>query len=762
MVIADKISTQELPYWMKQARRGVDWGVLLAMAFSIIVAWPVILQPGLPRTNASENYVFRTDDYAAAIREGYLYPRWSPHVFSGYGAPIPNYYPPGAAYVSALVQVFLTDDPVLAVRMIYAAALCLAGVMTYVYVTRRAGARAGLLASIIYIYSPYVGLVAPHILGDLSGVIALCLLPSLLWAVDRLLILNRPFDVAWVSLIAAGLMFTDPRIALVGFLLAIFILIWHLLTTDSTVPWFLAVLACLIGICIAAPYWFSALLEYDAVRWRAPQGYSYHPVMLGELLSIMRQVDLAELKPTPQFTIGQVALFVSSLGVFGLAITRKFQAFQIIFLIAAIVLVVGLVVFSTQVWLFGPLMLCLSVVSTASLSIRSRIPERWQRLFLPGLLIFVLIGSLPVWLAFPWSDSFGDTSPTAQIDYEQQGYGIAVLPPDVGIPLTISETLPPNRYLISGYQTDNVNKIGPGQITASALANLLAHNTHSDLFQLRIIDPVRFDILTAYFPGWRATVDGVPVNLSRDDETGLMRVSLPRTLNSELWIGLEATPVRTAGWVIFWGMVAIDMILIWGRLRNRRPLEDDLDLLVITEARLLGVLLVVFVFIILLFATPFSPLPVYVRPGYALDNKLSVRSRTNVGLEVLALEINRTSFRPGEDLDFRLFWRVLRRSRENYQVRVFLLPIGEQTRLDETDYRHPGNYPTSRWITDRYVTDPYHLSLPVTMPFGEYQIGVEAVVCNPVCVSQNHLTFFDPSGNSLGQNLILPMKITVE
>jgi hypothetical protein len=251
---------EELPYWMRQALRGVDWGVLLVVALSLAMAWPFILQPGLPHTNASENYVYRAADYAQSLQEGRIYPRWAAHALGGYGAPIPHYYPPGAGYSAGFVQVFLTGDAVTAVRIVYIAAICLCGSMMYVFVTRRAGSAAGVLAATLYVASPYVGMTAPHVLGDLPGVMALALLPTLLWAVDRLMILNRSHDVALVALTVAAFMLTSPRDAVPAFALAALLMAWHIGAVNRRTRWPLVLMAFLLGIGMAAFFWLPVLL----------------------------------------------------------------------------------------------------------------------------------------------------------------------------------------------------------------------------------------------------------------------------------------------------------------------------------------------------------------------------------------------------------------------------------------------------------------------------------------------------------------------
>ena len=62
------ITPQDLPFWMRQATRGWDWGLMLAAAFALLAAWPFVLQTGLPRTNTNENHVFMAQDFGDALR----------------------------------------------------------------------------------------------------------------------------------------------------------------------------------------------------------------------------------------------------------------------------------------------------------------------------------------------------------------------------------------------------------------------------------------------------------------------------------------------------------------------------------------------------------------------------------------------------------------------------------------------------------------------------------------------------------------------
>ncbi|MBC7814372.1 MAG: glycosyltransferase family 39 protein [Burkholderiales bacterium] len=772
-----EIPEHELPHWMRQARRGFDWGLLIVFAFSVIAAWPFILQPGLPRTNASENYAFRTANYAAAIQEGYLYPRWSPHVLGGYGAPIPNFYPPAAPYSAALIQVLFTNDAVLASRWIYILAFCLAGPAVYALVRRRADAEAGVLAAILYLFCPYVGLTAPHLLGDLPGALGLALLPALLWRVDRLLLRDRSPDFLLAVLMAALLLLTDIRIACVGLVLAAILIGWHSAFQDRRAPWKLALAALALGILLASFFIFPALLEQSAVRWQfepaAPGTNGALGLTLSGLFTPANQIDTGELLPVPQLTIGAVGLLFTLLGSVGIGLAMRQRAYmdvRTLYLAAGgIIIVIALLIFPHEIWMLGPIMLCLSVGGSGALCLARRFVPRWQRLALPAFLIVALIGSLTTWLAPRWPAVSTDTSAEAQIRYEQQGYGLAVMPPHAPAPITIASTLDLDRSLISSYLSGNVTKIAmqSSQPNAGLQISVLAHTGHADRFQLRLPATSTLEILTAYFPGWEATLNGAPVELSEDEQTGLMQVTLPAIRDGILQVSLGPTPTRTQGWALTWLALGLVMLFTIRRLRAQKQggiFYDDLHFLSKPQARLLAVILLSFGLIIGLFAIPTAPLRMRPSPGYALEGSISLRSRTDSGLSLLAYRVSSApdaQYRPGEAVPLTLYWHTLRSLPENYRAQVVLIDTLSGTRWYQSELRDPGDYPTRRWNTNQYVRDNYLISTPPEIPGGTYLIAIDVYTCAPDCLRENRLTFFDTIGGYLGQTLVLPTLVTI-
>ena len=739
------ITHNDLPIWMQKTMRGTDWGVLIVLAFSLLAAWSLLLQPGLPRTNASEHYVYRAADYARSFSEGRLFPRWSPDALNGYGAPIPHFYPPGEAYLPALITVFITGDATRAVKLVFAGALILAGEAVYAFVTRRSGAAAGVIAALLYVYSPYVGLTVPHLLGDLPGMISLALIPALLWSVDRLLRVNRPLDLVYVTMFTAALILTAPSAALVGWVLAAALVIY---TRPSISSIYQTLCAGALGLMASAFYWLPALVEANAVQWYErplafPQALSFT-----ELITPVMRLDPNALTQAPQFTLG-LALVGFSLASLPLVIRRN--GFHRLFLLLGAGLgVLALTVLREEVWLLGIITLCLSIGASVIVN--------WSksRLLLPILCGLILGTAAPISIAPRWTESPIDTSPQAQIEYEQQGFGIAVLPPGEALPSLVPPTTPANRALIAGYENGQVIKVeqNPG-----AQIGILEHGTHQDRLQVQTFAPVTLNVLTADFPGWTAHFDGATLPISHA-ENGLILVNLADGARGELTITLGSTTARAFAWIITWA--ALLLLVLVTVQRSRTVGEEHYqppELLNVGQARLLAVLLIGFTAMLALVALPSAPLADRVPPDDGLTGSVALDNHTSEGIELTAYHAEKTAFEPGEPIDLTLYWQTTQQLSENYRVRVSLLDLTTGAFRQRTTFREPGGYPTMRWLPNLYVPDSYSIRLGETIPVGRYSPTLE--VCPADCTAGSRLSFTREDGGAYGQVLVLPIILTV-
>lgn len=741
------LANEDLPRWMRQARRGWDWGLLLALALGLLAAWPFLLQPGLPHTNASENHAFMAADYAAALQEGRLYPRWSAFAQQGYGAPIPHYYPPAPAYAAALFEVLLTNDAVVAVRALYVTAFCLAGAALYGLARQRASAQAGLIAAALFVFSPYFGHTAPHILGDLPAVTGVALLAALLWRVDHLLWANSARDIALVAFLTAALTLTHPPLAAVGAGLAALLTLYAASRRQRPVPWALVGLSAVIGIGIAAFYWLPALAEQSLVAWQERPRIIAPRTLPETLLSPLPLIDLAELVPRARLTLGPLAAVLAAAGAAAAVAARRAAGFHTLFLLSGAGAAAAAALLPAETWLVGVAALCAAVAAGGAAALRERLPPRTRRLAAPALLAAIITVSAPVWLAPRWPDTPDNFTPAAQLHYEQQGAGIAVLPPGAPLPTTLPAA-PPSRT-----PGDIANRI----VRASGLqASVVQGGTHTLRLQVSTNTAQRINLLMAYFPGWQAWSEGGSLALMPDPQTNLIQVQVP-VMSGEVQLTLGPTPPRQRGWLVSLGAFAVLAALVWRRSRRGGPDSGDVPLLPVAEARLLALTLATSAALIPLFAAPFSPLTLHARPGHGLDGAISLRDRTDAGLEAIAFRLEQGSREPGGELRLTLYWRTLRLLDENYQVQVSLYDITRGALHYQTVLRAPGDYPTRRWQPYQYVADPYIIPLAPGLPPDDYQLTVEVYACRPNCDPSTRLSFFDSSGQPLGQALNLPI-----
>jgi hypothetical protein len=758
------IREEDLPTWMRQANRRVDLGILIVIVISLAVAWSFIVFPGLPRNNATESYVFRAADTAATLKEGRLYPRWSPHALNGYGAPIPNYYPPAAPYAAAFVDVMFTGDTVLAVRLVFILSLLFAGSMVYVLVMRRVNAASGILAAILYVYSPYVGLTAPHLTGDLTDVLCLALVPMLLWAVNRLLYRHQPIDFALVVFTSAALLMAQPAQWLTGILFAGLLVAIYYFDLKPRRPFMIVIGALAVSICLAAIYWLPALAEMDAVTWAdSPVNVPSLALHLGEFFQPAGQIDPSAMLNVPQFTIGTAALLFGAASA-GVMLWQKPSGirFQWLFLITGAALIpFALFVAPHATWLTGMINLCLAIGGSGVLYARNRLTESGGRIYLAALLIVAILMAIPVWFTTTPREDSGAFSPAAQIRFEQQGYGIAVLPPGAPVPTTLQPNTPVSRLLVNGYTSDNVNRFSDNP-TLQNSASVLLEGTHIHQFQVRSIENTVVTLLNAYFPGWQAYLSGVPLTTAAAPQTGLVEVVLPRVVDGDFVLILTDTPPRTAASVVSGLALIVTILITMLRFRRSQPaLYQRLHLLSPAEARLIAVVLALLGGLAFLSYQSIVPLQIRAQGQYALRDGTLLRSRSDAGLEAYYYRLDKTDYQRGGTIELTLYWQASQLLSANYKTSLSLRDISTGSTWYMTEPRHPGFYPARRWLRNMYVPDSYSIPISPDAPAGRYVIAIEVYRCDPDCNPDNRLNFFASNGNPVGPVLTLPRILIV-
>jgi len=755
MNAAPAIPEDQLPDWMKQALRGVDWGVLIVMLLRLGLSLAIWWQSdGLPRTYWGDSTMFRAADVAQALREGRLYPRWSPHALRGYGAPIAHFSSPAAPYLIGLLSLILDDDLILAARLLGTGALVMSGAAVYSLVARRSQATLGLVAALLYVFSPMNALIAPRIQGDFATVLALALWPALLWALDRLSNATSAWDEWAAALISAVLWLCDPRMALAGVALGLLDGLIRWKTLRATI-WPLS-----LGLGLAAFYWLPAFAEAPSVTWSDnPLPAFSHPFHWADLLAAPRQLDPAALLQPMQYSLGWANLALTALAI---AAHRRLpdNARRMVALyggLALLMLVSAPWWMSAQPWLLGLVALALALVGAQALHLRQFLTDMSQRLALAMACLSILSVNAAVWLSPPPPSSDQRYTPLDQITYEIQGFGVATLPQ--GAPIPGPASLPNEAALLAGYRTNTLNRFSALPVLANQ-ASVLENSSHRLRFQLRTTNYAETTLLLTAFEGWTASLGPTPLRLNSQSD-GLTRLSIPRASSEELVISLESTPLRLSSWLMAWLSLAILAI----RAHQRRLLIpqarlSDFPLLNRAEARLLLLVLVVCTLIGL--ALSLSPQPHRLRAsaGHALGQAVPLNSRSDQDIVLMAYELP-ASHRLDQALPITLYWQAIRPLRQNLNVRLSLQSVSTSQNILISTPRPPASYPTRRWARNFYLVDSYQITLGPDVPTGRYLLSVELLACTEVCDESSRATFFDAQGRALGRSIALPQLIDI-
>lgn len=738
---------EHLPAWMRQPRRSIDWAVLLAAALGLIASWAFLVRDGVPMFTGLEHSGFMAADIADALSEGQLVPRWSPHALGGYGAPIPTFLPQGAATIVAIADELLTADTASALRLVLVGALMTAGVAQYLFCRRWISPTNALMAAGLYVFSPVLGLVAPHISGDLAGVIGMAALPLVIWAATRSLKHTSRWDVPVSALAFAALLYIHPQLSAAGAGIAV------LLTLPegfAALQKLIVALAAAVG--LFAPFWLPAMSEAGAVRWRELSPTPRDPITLAGLFSPLRPLDPFLLNPLPQYTLGVVLPPFTLGGIAWMLTHRPGRRFAIAMCLAGIVSAAAAVI-TDAAWPVYIVTMCSAALGGLALEWRVRLPAIARRTMLSAGLILILLTSSTVWLS-PSAPLRIDFSPQAQIQFEVDGAGIATLPDGASLPTTVPIDLAPERSLIESYREPPYIRIRPG---SPARVTPVSAGTHSSVWQVSATQRSAITLSLASFPNWQASLDGVPLTVEREAATGLIRITLPPVTNGTLRVYMGESASTTMAWSIVVGTVLI--LGLWVRVSPETEPVNVL-LLNVQELRLTTFALVFMGVVVISAVMPGGMLDLRPAPGSSLEGAQSIMA-TGDPLRLLAYRFDNPRASAGDPFTFTLYWSVSETPEIEFEARIWLIDINTQRRFALTPLAAPGGIASRRWLPGYAVIDRRTAILPETLMPGTYQLGVEALACADTCLNGTPLRFNDAQGVPRTA-VVLPAIVTIE
>lgn len=686
----------------------VPWGPVLAALAGLVVALPLFLGP-LPATHDGLHHLFRLFELDQALRAGHLFPRMLSGMGFEYGYPVLNFYAP-LGYYLAWVGAALGAGYIGGIRLAHAVGLAAGAAAMYGWARLFLPRPAALLAAVAYTAFPY-RIADVYVRGALAEALAFVFPPLLLWLGTLMREEGERRLAPAFALATASFVLTHNLTALM-FAPALglyFLLVYGVPRSDvARLAYARLVGAGLAGLALAGFFWLPAITEVRYVLAGQVSG-------LGDLLSLLeplgqwfspyplhRYTPMQGVAAQHPFGLVQTALVLAGTGAL-LWRWRRLPALARQVLAFALVVTAGttflLLPASAPLWERLPLLHLmqfpwrLQAVLTLCTAVLAAGAVVWLR---PGMVTnaavvalsaAIVIGGLGG-LALEPAHLPGYDHPLVESDINHQGlieydYQTALWLREHGGDWLL-EYLPiwalPHRADFFLVDPGEEAALPPAPITG---ARVLAATPLSLDIEVSLSAPGTLTFHRFYFPGWRVTADGQPLETRPTGPLGLLGVDLPAG-DHLLRLRPGLTPARALGYAS--SVLALGAMGAWAwRVRSRWPLA------LAAAAVIFGALVA---FRAYRYPTSQAPTAVQAQVGDAAHL---------IGFHA----------RPaGDQLEVTLYWLALNAAQNDY--RVFVHAVDPSGGVAAQDDGRPGMEfsPTTRWVPGEIVADRHLLPLP--------------------------------------------------
>lgn len=789
-------------------KRFVDPGLLLTLLLCLFTIWPLLQKPGLPNGTDTLYHTYRVAEMDRLWSHGVLLPRWAETFYYGYGSPVFHFYASFTYYVTSVLMRLFALNAVDSLRLLTTLCMLLAGGGMYLFMRDTLSKLAGILAVLAYVYSPYILFTEPYTRGAYPELLALALFPLVMWRYERLLRTGSGLNLALAALSSGLLIITHNLMALVltGMLGAW--LVWRGVVeyilgsvgAQRAVPRSVfAILALILGVGLAAYFWLPVMAEQGAARLGnltavAQLDFRHFFVPLGELLAFSPRPDAGAINglAVHQLNLGVAQWILAGIGIASIIvgtinlipISRRstpplhpmergpggeVRFFALFFALACAALIFLMLPISSFLWesvsqlaflqfpwrFLGPAAFGLAALVGLNAVWLERLPARIGGPLTALLVVLPMALAMPTLYVDEWDNTSVDTSVAAYHDAELRGLQRATTFSDEYLPSAVIAEPSANAVLLAdyadGYPVDKANRAAlPEGVTLT----LLDHGPQHDSWEVTSGDAFTLEVLTYYFPGWQAEIDGQPVPVRPSEPHGFITFDVPAGAHTiRLFIG--STPARDTGRAITIGAAVIlagVALYVWRKGTARHaPTEAGFNHHYPVIAG--GIIQLVLMIIFMREGGAWVNSP----PGTVIVAQNQEIFNLGESIQMLGYDLNSRAFRPGERLALTVYWYARAPIQYGYASFVHISTGGPP--LAQADAQNPAGRPSLNWTSDGYVRDPYIIDLPADMPPGEYQITVGLYTCDTLppgeCGNGDRLQVTNASGKALGDSVPL-------
>jgi hypothetical protein len=528
------------------------WPILVILAASL---WLLrsFFAPGFPETHDGQLYLARLANFHLAALDHHFPPRWAPNLNYKFGYPVFlfNYYVP---YIISLVPVVLGADFELSFKLLAFLSLFSGGLFWYLLIAKKINLKAGLAAALIYVAAPYqmLDILVRFSVGE---IVALAILPFLLWAYERLV--TKPtrinFLVATLGLLTFSL--THNILFLFG---APVILLFAISYRSQTKK---VLLSFLLAAGLGLFFWAPALLEKQYTNIdqldQIQTEYADHFLNLKQMVYSPWGFGYSYPGPDDDMSLqlGPVHWLLALLSI-GL-LTKKLWRRQkipkqwLFFGALFAVSILAMLPVSQPLWQVLPLvnyvqfpwrLLALATLATAGLTayLAKTNPKMTLALTLMAF-VYVSLVATKTGGWFNWDNHF----------YYEFPFNTSIM--SANTPRWFNEDK--NIYLTTGHMFD---------LKGVAIFEEITWKTQKHVYEIDA--PIETQVLdrTTYFPGWEVTLDGkkVEIDYQNPDYPGIITFAVPAGKHLVEVRFTENTPARLLGNSVSLASLAILLLIL--------------------------------------------------------------------------------------------------------------------------------------------------------------------------------------------------------
>ncbi|MBN1261432.1 MAG: glycosyltransferase family 39 protein, partial [Anaerolineae bacterium] len=730
-----------------------DFGGGMAAALVGVFAALPFSTPNLPQGHDVLFHLYRLVQLDVLWKQGRFFSRWMPDFAYGYGYPLFNYYAPLAYYLVEPLHL-LGVSSIASLRLVFALCLVLGALFAYLWIRELVGQAGALVGAAAYVLTPYTLQTALN-RGSLTELLALALMPAVLWLFECVLKSPRRWYGVAAALVYAALLLSHNVSALFFTLFLcpyLLVRVWVLYGApehrSQIAPALIRVaLLVALGLGLSAFFWVPALQERDLVQLHqlyTPAAFDFRAnfLQLGQLFAFPVPYDPSQVNCIGPLSLNWVALSLALVAIFhGARTWRQSPAATIGFgaLIGGISLFMTLPV-SRPVWELVPALRILQFpwrfLGIATLSIAMLAGQGIQVLctyIFPG---GALRAGLPLAVVLalglyilPWQ--YADRLPYMEdvfisdyVDIERRNGWIGTTTTGEYLPVTVKERPPENSPTLE--QEDACLDVA----SLPAGGRVLSIECGPTRYRLAVESPEPFQAVfhTFFFPGWQARVADAPAAVRPVGDHGFLGVEVPAGRRQiEVWFG--STPVRS--WASGVSIVSVGLLLgisagglpFTGKAAPVLPAPGDGLAPSVTRTLLAG--LVALTLFKVAYVDWYETIFRRARfddpclSGMPCDFRVNFAGRiVLIGVELPA------QVQSGESADIMLYWRLARPAGMEYSVSVSLVDARGYV-VGQDDNQHPGGYPTTQWSETKYGRDPHEIPIRPGTPPGVYTVRVK-------------------------------------